>query len=39
VPLIEECLASMECAVDAREAHNLFILDTERLWIETERKA
>ncbi|MGN7882936.1 flavin reductase family protein [Ensifer sp. 22460] len=38
-PLIGECLANIECrVVDSVEAYNLFILEAERLWIDTDRK-
>ncbi|SDA82156.1 flavin reductase family protein [Sinorhizobium sp. NFACC03] len=38
-PLIGECLANIECrVVDTVEAYNLFILQAERLWIDTDRK-
>ena len=40
-PLIEECLANLECKVaDTRmvDAYNLFILGVERVWIDPDRK-
>lgn len=38
-PLIGECVANIECrVVDTVEAHNLFILEAERLWIDMDRK-
>lgn len=38
-PLIGECLANIECrVVDTVDAYNLFILEAERLWVDTDRK-
>lgn len=38
-PLIEECLANIECRVtDYIEKHNIFILDALHAWIDPERK-
>ncbi len=38
-PLIKECLANIECHVtDYIEKHNIFILDADHAWIDTDRK-
>lgn len=40
-PLIEECIANMECKVvdtSLADAYNLFIFEVERLWIDEDRK-
>jgi len=40
-PLIEECIANLECKVaddSLVESYNLFILEVKRLWIDEDRK-